>query len=338
MTGELDIARLYMDDTGRVALLEPEKVVELAQRIEAGQTGHDVTVIQLVGEYALDQGLPLTDITPDTPGLPDELEDLLGEMQDAADFELIEAGIDPQQAREQVAAEAKTDMTEANLRFVTTIAKEFRGRGLEFLDLVQEGNIGLMRATEKFDWRKGFKFSTYAKWWIRQSMTRGVHNTGRSVRLPVSVEEGVSSLRRARARIIARDGEVTPEALVEETGFSLERINDLDKVGAPVISLQEPIGDEDNLEFGEALPDSSAPPPDEAVIQADEQRGVVEMLKGLDEREREIIKVRFGIGCNVQSLDEVGERFGVTAERIRQLESRALSRLRYNLSLKDTDE
>lgn len=332
--GDVDITRLYLNDTGRVALLEDEDVVRLAQRMEAGRTGHDIEVIRMVGEYALAQDIPLTDITPDTPDLPDELVERIVEVQAAADSELVEAGKDPRDARVEDAAQAEEILIESNLRLVSSLAKKYQGRGLEYLDLVQEGNMGLMRAVQKFDWRKGFTFSTYAKWDIRQSIRRGIQNKGRSVRLPVGVEEQLDSLRATRAKISSRGGKVTLETVAEETGFPPEEIEELDKLNVRATSLQEPVGDDEGAERGDFLPDQSELP-DEKIVRADAKNEVAQILKGLDERERDIVRRRFGIGCKVQTLEEVGELHGVTAERIRQLEARALSRLRHNLKITD---
>jgi RNA polymerase primary sigma factor len=334
--GEIDIARKYMNEMGLVPLLTRAGEVALAQRMEAGRTGHDVAVIAAVGEYAVEQGMPLADITPDTPGLPDELEDFLGEMQDRADSELIEAGEDPQEVRVEDAERAKGEMTEANLRLVVSIAKRYQGRGLELLDLVQEGNLGLINATEKFDWRKGFKFSTYATWWIRQGIGRGIQNTGRTIRLPVHVSEDANTLAKARASIARRGDEETPETLIEETGWTLEKIVNIETVSAPIASLQQPTGDEGDVELGDILSDRNASLPDEVVAQRVREEEVRDMLEGLDDRERDIIKMRFGIGVEggELTLEETGKKFGVTRERIRQIESKALAKLRRNVAVK----
>lgn len=327
--GEVDITRLYKDQAGRNALLTADQEVDLAQRMEAAETGVDVQVIGALGEYATEESLSLYDVKPDTEGLPDELEDLIGELH-AAELEAIEAGEDPQASREQAAEKAREEMTKANLRLVMSIAPKYQGRGLEYLDLIQEGNLGLMHAVEKFDWRRGFKFSTYATWWIRQGMGRGAEQTGRTIRLPSHVWEASNTLAKAKAAISRRGDEVTPEALVDETGWTLEKIDKIEDASAPIVSLNEPVGEEGNAELQDILSDRTALSPEERAIQATRRLEANKRLEVLDERERDIVKLRRGIGGDTHTLDEVGRKYGITRERVRQIESKAMKKLQEN--------
>jgi RNA polymerase primary sigma factor len=286
-----DLVRIYLREIGRVPLLTAEEEVELAKSIEAG----------LFAEEKVARAAIIT------PG-------------EGADLELL--------ARDGV--RAKQRLIEANLRLVVSIAKRYVGRGMLFLDLIQEGNLGLIRAVEKFDYTKGYKFSTYATWWIRQAITRAIADQARTIRIPVHMVETINKLVRVQRQLHQDLGrEPAPEEIGAEMGLSPERVIEIQRVAQEPVSLQSPIGEEDS-DLGDFIEDADAVVPIEAaafILLQDQLDGI---LGGLSDREQRIIQLRFGLtDGHPRTLEEVGREFGVTRERIRQIESKTLAKLRH---------
>ena len=286
------MVRLYLNDIGKYALLTKDAEARLAQAVEAGR--------QARGELAGAEGI--------NPSRQRELRRLIRDGDEATEI-----------------------FVKANLRLVVSIAKKYQAAGLPLLDLVQEGNLGLIHAVEKFDWRKGFKFSTYATWWIRQAITRGMANSGRTVRLPVHAGDLLNRVIKARGRL---EGQLGRRPTVAELAADLEvpegRVTDILRHVAEPLSLSEPLRDDGDAELGDVVADQAAVSPFDAAAVALLRDEVNKMLVALDEREREILRLRFGLDRGQpRTLDEVGECFSLTRERIRQIEARAMSKLRH---------
>ena len=287
-----DPVKDYLKQIGKVALLNAELEVELAKRIEAGLFAEE----KLAGKRKLAK---------------DTERDLRWVVKDGQ--------------------KAKSHLLEANLRLVVSLAKRYTGRGMQFLDLIQEGNLGLIRAVEKFDYTKGYKFSTYATWWIRQAITRAMADQARTIRIPVHMVEVINKLARVQRQLLQDLGrEPTPEELARELDMTPEKVVEVQKYGREPISLSTPLGEDGDSEFGYLIEDTEAVVPADAVGFTMLQRELERILQSLHPREAGVIKSRFGLGDGVQkTLDQIGEEFGVTRERIRQIESKTMSKLRH---------
>lgn len=291
-----DPVRMYLKEIGKVPLLTAAEEIDLAMKIEAGVDATE----QL--EAAEEEGVEL-------------------ERREKRRLTRIE----------QVGLDAKQQLIEANLRLVVSIAKRYVGRGMLFLDLIQEGNLGLIRAVEKFDYTKGFKFSTYATWWIRQAITRAIADQARTIRIPVHMVETINKLVRIQRQLLQEFGrEPTPEEIGKEMGLPAERVREIQKISQEPVSLETPIGEEEDSQLGDFIEDDAAVVPPDAASFSMLQEQLTKVLDGLAERERKVIALRFGLeDGHPRTLEEVGREFGVTRERIRQIESKTLAKLRH---------
>jgi len=291
-----DPVHTYLKEIGKVPLLTGALEVELARRIEDGAAASEA----MHRAEAAGQILPVEERTA-----------LL--------------------IRVRRGQQAKEALIEANLRLVVSIAKRYRNRGLAFLDLIQEGNLGLMRAVEKFDYTKGFKFSTYATWWIRQAITRALADQGRTIRIPVHMVETINKVVRVQRQLLQEMGrEPTVEEIAARVEFPAERVREIQRINQDTVSLEQPMGEEDDFSLSDLIEDQGAEVPDDAATRMMLHVAVREALSGLPERERDVMALRFGLDDGrVRTLEEVGKAFGVTRERIRQIEAKTLAKLRH---------
>ena len=273
---------------------------------------------QLVSQH----GGKLDQLTRDLEGMAQTISITLGQLRQI----LLDI-----QTGEEESEQAKKEMIESNLRLVISIAKKYTNRGLQFLDLIQEGNIGLMKAVDKFEYQRGYKFSTYATWWIRQAITRSIADQGRTIRIPVHMIETINKLVRISRQLVHETGqEPTPEELAIKMAMPVEKVKKILKIAKEPISLATPVGDEDDSHIVDFLKDENAVSPINAAILGDLKGVVTEVLSSLTAREERVLRMRFGIGTKSENtLEEVGKNFQVTRERIRQIESKALRKLKH---------
>ena len=299
-----DPVRMYLKEIGKVPLLSADEEIELAQKMEAGSVAVEK--------------IPL-------------LKERLAETGDEQEKEEIQAEIKALQLDVDRGSDAKKRLAEANLRLVVSIAKRYVGRGMLFLDLIQEGNLGLIKAVEKFDYRKGYKFSTYATWWIRQAITRAIADQARTIRIPVHMVETINKLIRVSRQLLQELGrEPTPEEIAEEMNMPVERVREILKISQEPVSLETPIGEEEDSHLGDFIKDDNVPVPADAATFTLLKEQLEEVLGTLTEREQKVLTLRFGLeDGRARTLEEVGKEFNVTRERIRQIEAKALRKLRH---------
>ena len=298
-----DPVRMYLKEIGKVPLLSAEEEIELAKNMEAGAVAKEkIAILKSREENATEEELA---------EIKEEIKNLQKDL-DAGD-------------------EAKKRLAEANLRLVVSIAKRYVGRGMLFLDLIQEGNLGLIKAVEKFDYRKGYKFSTYATWWIRQAITRAIADQARTIRIPVHMVETINKLIRVSRQLLQELGrEPSPEEIAAEMNMPVERVREILKISQEPVSLETPIGEGEDSHLGDFIQDDNVPVPADAAAFTLLKEQLEEVLGTLTEREQKVLTLRFGLeDGRARTLEEVGKEFNVTRERIRQIEAKALRKLRH---------
>lgn len=299
-----DPVRMYLKEIGKVPLLSAEEEIELAKKMEAGAVAEEKISL---------------------------LKTRMQESEDDAEKEEIKAEIKELQKEVDWGDDAKKRLAEANLRLVVSIAKRYVGRGMLFLDLIQEGNLGLIKAVEKFDYRKGYKFSTYATWWIRQAITRAIADQARTIRIPVHMVETINKLIRVSRQLLQELGrEPSPEEIAAEMNMPVDRVREILKISQEPVSLETPIGEEEDSHLGDFIKDDNVPIPADAAAFTLLKEQLEEVLGTLTEREQKVLTLRFGLeDGRARTLEEVGKEFNVTRERIRQIEAKALRKLRH---------
>ncbi len=299
-----DPVRMYLKEIGKVPLLSADDEIALAQKMEDGMRAAEIVAV---------------------------LKEELAECEDAAEKEDLESRIAGQLEAIDIGEDAKKKLAEANLRLVVSIAKRYVGRGMLFLDLIQEGNLGLIKAVEKFDYRKGYKFSTYATWWIRQAITRAIADQARTIRIPVHMVETINKLIRVSRQLLQELGrEPTPEEIAKELNMPEDRVREILKISQEPVSMETPIGEEEDSHLGDFIQDDNVPVPADAAAFSLLKEQLGEVLGTLTEREQKVLKLRFGLDDGrARTLEEVGKEFNVTRERIRQIEAKALRKLRH---------
>lgn len=306
--------------------IEEEESAELVKEEEAeAEAEEDTPVPDLDNALSIDD--PVKMYLKEIGALP-----LLTSEEEIVLAKTVEAGMraDALPEEKEAAREAKKELADRNLRLVVSIAKKYLGRGLQFLDLIQEGNLGLLKAVDKFDYTKGYKFSTYATWWIRQAITRAIADQARTIRVPVHMVETINKLNRISRQLLQENGrEATNEELAKAMGVSLAKVREVKKIAQDPISLETPIGEKEDSHLGDFIEDHEAIAPDDAAGSILLREQIEELLTGLTERERQVLELRFGLkDGKTRTLEEVGKYFDVTRERIRQIEGKALSKLK----------
>jgi RNA polymerase primary sigma factor len=317
-TGSSDSVRAYLKEIGKVRLLSAEQEVALARCVERG-------LAAAARLEPLEEGLEETAVEAAAAG----------SSVGGARASRPRYAAKQRDADERLRAEgmmARQMLVEANLRLVVSVAKWYRNRGLSFLDLIQEGNLGLMRAAEKFDYTKGFKFSTYATWWIRQAISRAIADQARTIRIPVHMVDNINAVVRAQRSLLQEEGrEPTIEEVAKRSEMSPDRVRDILRISQDTVSLEQPLG-EDDFNLSDILEDDAVPAPSDAATRAMLSEAVRNVLADLSERERKVVRLRFGLDDGqARTLEEVGREFGVTRERVRQIESKSLAKLRQPL-------
>lgn len=306
--------------------IEEEESAELVKEEEAeAEAEEDTPVPDLDNAISIDD--PVKMYLKEIGALP-----LLTSEEEIVLAKTVEAGMRKEATSEEkeAALDAKKELADRNLRLVVSIAKKYLGRGLQFLDLIQEGNLGLLKAVDKFDYTKGYKFSTYATWWIRQAITRAIADQARTIRVPVHMVETINKLNRISRQLLQENGrEATNEELAKAMGVSLAKVREVKKIAQDPISLETPIGEKEDSHLGDFIEDHEAIAPDDAAGSILLREQIEELLTGLTERERQVLELRFGLkDGKTRTLEEVGKYFDVTRERIRQIEGKALSKLK----------
>ena len=298
-----DPVRMYLKEIGKVPLLSAEEEIDLAQKMEEGAVAKEkIAILKKRKEEAAEE---------EQAELDEEIK-ALTKTQDAGD-------------------EAKKRLAEANLRLVVSIAKRYVGRGMLFLDLIQEGNLGLIKAVEKFDYTKGYKFSTYATWWIRQAITRSIADQARTIRIPVHMVETITKVKKVSSQLLHENGhEPTPQEIADRLGITVDRVREILRISQDPVSLETPIGEEEDSHLGDFIQDEKLPVPADAAAYTLLKEQLDEVLGTLTEREQKVLRLRFGLDdSRARTLEEVGKEFNVTRERIRQIEAKALRKLRH---------
>jgi RNA polymerase primary sigma factor len=332
-----DPVRMYLKEIGKVPLLTAAQEVDLARRIEAGELATEM--IGTLDDEERPDGKALRRVVEEVIAIRDHQLEKFGKVEGIGRDRVTKSWKPKGQEQlveflrrvERDGQLAKKKLIEANLRLVVSIAKRYVGRGMLFLDLIQEGNLGLIRAVEKFDHSKGFKFSTYATWWIRQAITRAIADQARTIRIPVHMVETINKLVRIQRQLLQDLGrEPSPEEIGKQMGIPAEKVREIQKVSQEPVSLETPIGEEEDSHLGDFIEDSDAVVPVDAASFILLQEQLEGVLHTLSEREKKVIQLRFGLlDGHPRTLEEVGREFGVTRERIRQIESKTLSKLRH---------